>query len=1672
MSITRRLFRRIVRSVAPLGVAALDLVNPASAQTIHTYAGGGPNPNGSGPATNFQLNSPGGLALDAAGNLYIAESVSHRVRRVTPAGIISTVAGTGVGGFSGDGGPATAAQLRNPIDVKVDAAGNLYIVDINNNRIRRVSPAGIITTVAGGDAINYDADNVPATSIYLQFPEGIALDTAGNLYIAQTSAKKIRRVDTNGIITTVAGNGGVGFSGDGGPATGTTISEPYSVAVNAAGEIFFASSLQRIRRVNTAGLINTVAGNGDYGFSGDGGPATSAQVYSPRYVALNSAGHLFIADSINNRVRFVDGGGIITTIAGSGAGGFAGDGGSPTAASITEPRGIAVDANGNVFIADRQNNRVRLVSAATAPSTPTIGTAVAGHTQISVAFTPTSNGGLTAMYTATCGAQSATGYASPVVVTGLTNGTSYTCTVVAFNFFGASAPSTPSNSATPTQPTTMHTATSSAGANGSISGAQTAIWGSTLMFTVTPNAGYFATVGGTCGGSLSGTAYTTNPIAADCTVVATFSPAFTIHTYAGGGATLGDGGAAPSAALFNPYGAALDARGNLYIADFSHHRVRRVTPGGVITTFAGNGTAGFSGDGGAATAASLANPVSVTVDASGNVFIIDFSNNRVRKVNAAGVISTVVGNGMQSTSGDGGPATSASIDRPIGITLDAAGNLYLAESYAHRIRKIDTAGIITTVAGTGEPAFGGDGGPATNAKLFWPVHVAVDGAGILHIADRDNHRIRKVSGAGIITTVAGNGTSGFAGDGGAATSAALSQPHGIAFDTAGHLYIADSTNHRLRRVSSDTGVITTVAGTGTAGFLGDGGSARNARFNLSLGVVADPYGNLFAVDYHNNRIRLLNHSAATAPSTPAIGTAVPASGQISVAFTPGSNGGIAAEYTATCGAQSATGTVSPLIVTGLTNGLSYTCTVVARNFFGVSAASSASNSVTPGIYHTVTPSVIPPVGANGSLSPITPQSVIQGGTRTFTVTANVGYLAWVGGTCGGTLTGNTYTTNAITGPCTVLASFTRAHTIRTIAGGGMDTGDGGAATNAYLEQMHSVAVDAGGNIYFSESGLGRVRKVTPSGVISTVAGTGVPGFSGDGGPATSAELNYPRAVAVDGAGNLYIADAFNNRIRRVNAAGVISTWANEAVFNSGFAIDASGNLYFANAERVHRVSTTGTITTVAGTGVPGYNGDGGLAVNAALNVPSDVAIDGAGNLYIVDTDNNRIRRVNTSGIISTIAGNGTGAAYSGDGSLATSAGLGIMQRVAADGAGNVYVNDILSNRVRMIDTTGIITTLAGNGIEDFTGDGGLAVNASLAQSAGMATDAFGNTFMVDHYYGRIRLVSSATAPATPAIGTAVAGNGQVSVVFTPGGNGGISAEYTATCGALSKAGAASPIIVTGLTNGVSVTCTVVATNFIGASAPSGASNSVTPALTFTVTPSAGANGTITPSAPQSVTSGATSTFTVTPNNGYSASVGGTCGGSLVGASYTTAPVVGNCTVEATFNLVFALDSVRSRKLHGATEHDISIDRTTVLAGNVDVEPRAIGSGHRIVFRFNAPVTQSGSATTTTGSAVAAINPNNTNEVIVTLTAVPDNTRLTVTLTGVNGGVSSQSASIGFLVGDVNNSRSVNATDIARLKVRQSATVDATNFRFDLNTSGAINSADITTVKARTGMTIP
>ncbi|HMV82293.1 MAG TPA: BACON domain-containing carbohydrate-binding protein [Blastocatellia bacterium] len=790
----------VARAVITLGAAPPAILVTIAGNGVTGTTGDG------GPAAAARISRPIRLDIDGAGNIYFTDSDNHTIRKITPAGIISTIAGSpGSSGFSGDGGAATAARLNFPIGVAVDGAGNVYICDSGNNRIRKVTAAtGVISTIAGNGTAGFSGDGAAGTSAQINTPQNVAVDKNGNVYISDFSNNRIRKVNAaDGVISTVAGAGTLcspagGTCGDGGAATAAFLNGPNNVSVDKDGNLIVSDPGNfRIRKVTVAdGKIATIVGTGVQGFSGDGGPALSAQVSVPVGAITDSVGNLYFSDRGNQRVRRVDATtNIISTIAGTGVSGFNGEGLAPLSSTLNFPTGLALNPTGNLYIGDRDNGRIRRLL-----------TAVSGDVA-----PPT------------------------VVIAQPTDAPTFTTTNGALNLSG-----------TATDNNVIFQVRWSNDRGGSGVAAGTTSWTvSNIPLQSGPN-------------NLTVTAWDVNGNAASARLLVNFNPEQLIQTLAGSGTAGdgGDGGAAVGARLFFPSAVAADAMGNVYIADTDNHRVRRVTPGGIIQPFAGNGFVGSSGDGGQALNATMNEPQGLAIDAAGNVYISDTGNNRIRRVSPSGIITTVAGTGVDSFSGDGGPATQAQLSSPFQITLDAAGNLYIADNGNRRIRKVNAAdGVISTIAGDGRIGNEGNGGPAVNAQFLYPTGVAVDRNGVVYVLDSYDNRVRRIGTDGRISNYVGTGNFGYSGDGGPATAAELDPLSYIALDTDNNLYIADYFNHAIRKVTAATGIITTVVGTGAGGFSGDGASPRSAQLAFPNDLTFDRAGNMYIADLGNQRVR-------------------------------------------------------------------------------------------------------------------------------------------------------------------------------------------------------------------------------------------------------------------------------------------------------------------------------------------------------------------------------------------------------------------------------------------------------------------------------------------------------------------------------------------------------------------------------------------------------------------------------------------------------------------------------------------------------------------------------------------------------------------------------------------------------------------------------------------------
>ena len=638
----------------------------------------------------------------------------------------------------------------------------------------------------------------------------------------------------------------------------------------------------------------------------------------------------------------------------------------------------------------------------------------------------------------------------------------------------------------------------------------------------------------------------------------------TVTTVAGG--YIGDGEKAANAAFNFTPGIAQDQDGNYYVSDLGANRIRKIGKNGKISTIAGTGAPGYNGNNIPAVNAQLSSPAHLRFDPQGNLVVSDSGNCLVRKIDAQGIITNIAGTGTCGYSADQGPATSTQIGNAYGIAYDPSGNLYICDFQNGVVWMVDTTGTIHRFAGSPNMnGYSGNGVPATQALLGFPIGVQADSSGNIYIADSSNNLVRKVDKTGTITDFAGNQTHGSSGEGVPATTGQVWHPRGLAF-SSNSLYISNGGDGRIRRVDLAANTIQTYAGL-TTGYDGDGHALTVSEFYLPGQMIFNSKGNLVVADAGNGRIREAGKTMAT------------------------------------------------------------------------------------------------------------------------------------------------------------------------IAGGYV--GDGGAATVAAFLSPQALATDRLGNSYVVDQSGNRVRKIAAhTGQISTIAGNGISGYSGDGGKATAAELWFPGGIAVDLFGSIYLSDSNNGAIRKVDAQGNISTFSTDPRFSylGHIALDPLNNLYVVDigACVVWKVNQAAQVTVYAGVvNQCGYNAVGSMnATTAYLNQPYGLGFDGSGQLYIADSGNGVIRKVNQAGMITTIAGTPGAYGFSGDGGQATSASFAYPQDVLVNSEG-LYIADTYNARIRKIAPSGTITTFVGTGTLGYNGNGLPANLTNIDWPVALAQNLFGTLFELD-----------------------------------------------------------------------------------------------------------------------------------------------------------------------------------------------------------------------------------------------------------------------------------------------------------------------------------------------------
>jgi streptogramin lyase len=638
-----------------------------------------------------------GVAADGAGNVYVADTYNYTIRKITAAGEVTTLAGLAGNSGSSDGA-GSGARFSDPTGVAVDDSGNVYVADRANHTIRKITPNGVVTTLAGSAGTPGSADGT-GTAARFNLPHGVAVDTNGNVYVADTHNHTIRKITPAGQVTTLAGSAGHPGSADG-TGSAARFSRPSGVAVNANGRVFVADTdNQLIRRISPAGVVATIAGTAGVTGTNDGTGA-AARLNVPYGVAVDGAGNVYVADTYNHTIRKSTSAGAVSTLAGL-AGSAGRRDGTGSVGRFSYPTGVAADGSGNVYVADYSNNAIR---------------------------------------------------------------------------------------------------------------------------KVTP-AGVVTTLAGLAGGSGSAN------------------------------------GAALSARFNYPAGVAVDRDGHVYVADFQNQTIRKIASTGTVTTLAGTAGA-YGSSNGTGSAARFFGPAGVAVDAAGNVFVAEFRNHTIRKITPAGAVTTFAGLAGASGSINGTGAV-ARFSSPLGVAVDSQGNVYVTDTYNHTIRKITPARAVTRLAGSvGNP--GSADGTAGAARFNFPSGIAVDSQGILYVADNQNALIRRITPEGTVTTLAGSTNATGSADG-TGSGALFNGPFGVAVDHAGNVYVTDRDNDLIRKITP-AGVVTTVAGApGSSGTAA--GTGAEARFSYLQGVAVDGQGNVYVSDANNHIIR---KGQPALPDTPVV----------------------------------------------------------------------------------------------------------------------------------------------------------------------------------------------------------------------------------------------------------------------------------------------------------------------------------------------------------------------------------------------------------------------------------------------------------------------------------------------------------------------------------------------------------------------------------------------------------------------------------------------------------------------------------------------------------------------------------------------------------------------------------------------------------------------------------
>ncbi len=1364
---------------------------------VTTFSGSGIEGNVDDSFNSVRFGALARITVDSSGNIVVVDASNNRIRSIDANGAVTTIAGGGSIHFNEPGfvdATGTAARFDNPRGVAIDASGNIIIADSNNHRIRSISAGGVVSTIAGGGltgtANGSFADGDRDTARFNR-PTDVAIDASGNIIVADSFNSRIRSITQQGTVTTIAGSQ-TGFF-DGASAT-ARFSSPLGVEIDDSGNIIVADggSNHRVRRITPDGTVSTIAG-GVEGFAN--GIGSDARFDTPHDSVIDAGGNIIVSDRLNHRIRSIAPDRTVSTIAGTGPTGPFSSGdfadGVGAMARFNRPIGVAIDASGNIIVADTGNFRIRKIDRNNLVGTPLncddIGIYSAtiivsdGMSQdlqsFDIVVADDGNCGVIptnlALSTTTIDESIDRDSVIAHISADNNNPASLSFSIVggadrdSFEIGGGSQLIINHKPDFETQSSYeiiiavsdgIHLVTKAFNINVND---VTPVFTSVPMVTVTRVSSLYQYNLSTRDGDNTNLIFSAAP---DNELPSWLTISTVVTTLAGDGLSDDDDGATSTASFSLPIGVAIDAVGNIIVADATNNRIRSIDSDGMVRTVAGS-SRGFAD--GASSTAQFNFPTDVAIDAVGNIIVADFANHRIRSISPSGAVRTIAGSDIGFADG---ASSTAQFRFPTDVAIDSVGNIIVADRDNHRIRRISADGMVTTVAGSGVADFAD--GASNTAGFNSPTGVAIDAVGNIIVADATNNRIRSIDSDGMVRTVAGSDNAGLSD--GIGSSALFDMPSDVAIDFSGNIIVADRGNHRIRSIGSDD-VVTTISG----GFGFADGASAIARFDNPRGVAIDVLGNIIVADTSNNRIRKIDRNNIALVGTPSCGDIGFYNLAIMVsdgAFQDLQSFNVAVADDGSCGAIPTNLALSSTTIDENILADSVIATISADDnnpaslsFSIVGGADSASFSISDGNQLVIDHS--PDLETQNSYEVIIAvDDTLHIVTRSFRIDVFdiERFPVFTSDPITRTRVDSLYqyslsasdsdSANLVFRPApdSELPSWLAiGAVVSTIAGSGTLGFADGASFTAGFHRPRGITIDtSSGDIIVADSNNHRIRRISPDGSVRTIAGNGIQDFA-DGASAT-AMFAFPTDVVIDASGNIIVADQRNHRIRSISADGTVTTIAGSgtsgfadgasatAMFDSleSIAIDASGNIIVADSgnRRIRKITPDDMVSTIAGSSTSGFAD--GASATAMFFAPRGIAIDASGNIIVADQRNHRIRSISADGTVTTIAGSGTSGFA--DGASAT-ARFNNPFDVAVDASGNIIIVDSRNHRIRSIALGGEVTTIAGAGAVG-AGNGRFADGTSGAARfdtpTGVVIDLSGDIIIADSLNHRIRRISN------------------------------------------------------------------------------------------------------------------------------------------------------------------------------------------------------------------------------------------------------------------------------------------------------------------------------------------